>query len=169
MTAFRADLLEEKRRKRERLAWGVTAGFAATVIIAGILGSLFWRWAFSDMPALPENLSVLADTRRENSITLLDMNGAVIDVRGPLYGAPVELDDLPDHVLQAFIAIEDRRFYDHSGVDLRGTARAVFTNLRAGATIQGGSTITMQLVKNLVLTPQRSMRRKIQEMRLAWQ
>ena len=169
MTAFRADLLEEKRRKRERLAWGVTAGFAAIVIIAGILGGLFWRWAFSDMPALPENLSVLADTRRENSITLLDMNGAVIDVRGPLYGAPVELDDLPDHVLQAFIAIEDRRFYDHSGVDLRGTARAVFTNLRAGATIQGGSTITMQLVKNLVLTPQRSMRRKIQEMRLAWQ
>lgn len=169
MTAFRADLLEEKRRKRERLAWALTAGFAATVILAGIIGGVFWRWAFSDMPALPENLSVLADTRREHSITLLDMNGAVIDVRGPLYGSPVELDDLPDHVRQAFIAIEDRRFYDHSGVDFRGTLRAVFTNLRAGATVQGGSTITMQLVKNLVLTPERSMRRKIQEMRLAWQ
>lgn len=169
MTAFRADLLEEKRRKRERLAWGLTFGFAVAVIIAGIIGGVFWRWAFSDMPSLPENLSVLADTRRENSLTLLDMNGDVIDVRGPLYGSPVDLDALPDHVLQAFIAIEDRRFYDHSGVDLRGTARAVLANLRAGATIQGGSTITMQLVKNLVLTPERSMRRKIQEMRLAWQ
>lgn len=169
MTAFRADLLEEKRRKRERRAWILTTGFAAIVIIAGIVGGIFWRWAFSDMPSLPANLEILADVRRENSLTLLDMNGAVIDVRGPLYGSPVELDLLPDHVAQAFIAIEDQRFYEHSGIDLRGTLRAVFANLRAGATVQGGSTITMQLVKNLVLTPERSMRRKIQEMRLAWQ
>jgi penicillin-binding protein 1A len=74
---------------------------------------------------------------------------------------------LPNHVAQAFIAIEDRRFYEHSGVDVWGAMRAVLANLRAGTTVQGGSTITMQLVKNLVLTPERSLRRKIQEMRLA--
>ena len=66
--------------------------------------------------------------------------------------------DLPPHVTQAFIAIEDRRFYEHSGVDIQGTLRAVLANLRAGASVQGGSTITMQLVKNLVLSPERSMR-----------
>lgn len=169
MTPFRADLLADKRRRRERFAWIVTLVFAVLVIGGGIAGGTFWRWAFSDMPALPANLETLWDVRRENSITLLDRNGDVIDVRGPLYGAPARLDGLPDHVAEAFIAIEDRRFYEHSGVDVWGAARAVFANLRAGATVQGGSTITMQLVKNLVLTPERSMRRKFQEMRLALQ
>jgi penicillin-binding protein 1A len=167
MTPYRADLLAEKRRRRERLAWFVTIALAVTVILGGIVGGSFWRWAFSDMPDLPENLAELWDVRREHSITLLDRDGALIDVRGPLYGAPVRLDELPPHIAQAFIAIEDRRFYEHSGVDIQGAARAVVANLRAGSTVQGGSTITMQLVKNLVLTPQRSMRRKIQEMRLA--
>ncbi|HAQ35588.1 MAG TPA: penicillin-binding protein, partial [Alphaproteobacteria bacterium] len=62
---------------------------------------------------------------------------------------------------------EDRRFFRHHGVDFRATARAVLANMRAGGSVQGGSTITMQLVKNLLLTPERSIRRKVQEMRLA--
>ncbi|MEE2527049.1 PBP1A family penicillin-binding protein [Hyphobacterium sp. HN65] len=167
MTPFRADLLADKRRRRERFAWIVTIAFAVIVIGGGIAAGTFWRWAFSDIPELPANLETLWDVRRESSVTLLDRNGEVIDVRGPLYGAPARIEDLPDHVAQAFIAIEDRRFYEHSGVDIWGAARAVLANLQAGATVQGGSTITMQLVKNLVLTPERSMRRKFQEMRLA--
>ena len=169
MTPFRADLLTEKRQRRERLYWTVTLVLAILVIGGGIAGGTFWRWAFADMPELPANLETLWDVRRDESVTLLDRDGEIIDIRGPLYGAPARIDDLPDHVTQAFIAIEDRRFYEHSGVDIWGAARAVFTNLREGATVQGGSTITMQLVKNLVLTPERSMRRKIQEMRLALQ
>lgn len=169
MTPFRADLLAENRRRRERIAWTVTIVFSILVIGGGAVTGAFWRWAFSDIPDLPENLEILWDVRRESSITLLDRDGNVIDVRGPLYGAPVRIGDLPDHVAQAFIAIEDRRYYEHSGVDVWGALRAVFANLRAGTTVQGGSTITMQLVKNLVLTPERSLRRKIQEMRLAIQ
>ncbi|WP_421792272.1 transglycosylase domain-containing protein [Hyphobacterium sp.] len=168
MPPFRADLLAEKSRRRERLAWIVTIVVALTVLIGGVAGGTFWRWAFSDMPSLPENLEVLWDVRRENSITLVDRHGEIIDVRGPLYGAPAQIEDLPEHVAQAFLAIEDQRFYEHSGVDVWAAGRSVLANLRAGATVQGGSTITMQLVKNLVLTPERSMRRKIQEMRLAW-
>lgn len=168
MTPFRADLLAEKSKRRERLAWMVTIVVSLTVMVGGVAGGSFWRWAFYDIPGLPENLETLWDIRRENSITLIDRNGEVIAVRGPLYGAPARLDDLPDHVAQAFIAIEDQRFREHSGVDLWAAGRAILANLRAGSTVQGGSTITMQLVKNLVLTPERSMRRKIQEMRLAW-
>lgn len=169
MTPFRADLLAENRRRRERIAWTVTLVFSILVIGGGAATGAFWRWAFYDMPSLPDNLETLWDVRRENAITLLDRDGDVIDVRGPLYGAPARIEDLPDHVSQAFIAIEDRRFRAHSGVDVWGAVRAVVVNLRAGATVQGGSTITMQLVKNLVLTPERSLRRKIQEMRLAMQ
>ncbi|KAA5801108.1 PBP1A family penicillin-binding protein [Alkalicaulis satelles] len=94
-------------------------------------------------------------------------DGTVLGVRGPLYGRRVRLEEMPAHLPQAFLAIEDRRFFEHDGVDYRGLARAFWVNVRAGRTVQGGSTLTMQLVKNLVLTPERSLRRKIQEIRLA--
>jgi penicillin-binding protein 1A len=84
MTPFRADLLAEKRRRRERIAWTVTIVFSILVIGGGAVTGAFWRWAFSDIPPLPENLETLWDVRRESSITLLDRDGDVIDVRGPL-------------------------------------------------------------------------------------
>lgn len=75
--------------------------------------------------------------------------------------------DLPDHLVDALLAAEDRRFYDHPGVDLRGLARALVANLRAGRAVQGGSTLTQQLVKNFILTPERSLWRKFNEAMLA--
>lgn len=126
-----------------------------------------WRWAFHDLPALPEDAVALWEVRRESSVTLMGAGGERLVVRGPRYGRPVRLDELPEHVPQAFLAIEDRRFYQHDGVDPRGLARAMIANLRAGATVQGGSTLTMQLVKNLILSPERTVRRKLQEIRLA--
>ena len=164
---FRADLLADDTRRRERRAWIITAVVAATIILAGIIGGGVWRWAFHDLPGLPDDPEAFWSIRRENSATLIDRNGEILDVRGPLYASPVTLDALPPHVVNAFIAIEDRRFYAHHGVDLQGSLRAVLTNLRAGRSVQGGSTLTMQLVKNLILTPERSLRRKVQEMRLA--
>ncbi len=75
--------------------------------------------------------------------------------------------DLPDHLIEGLLAVEDRRFYDHIGVDPRGITRALWANLRAGKTVQGGSTLTQQLVKNFILTSERSFRRKANEALMA--
>src|SRR5690606_3977585 len=86
---------------------------------------------------------------------------------GDVYQVPVDLAGLPPHVPQAFVASEDRRFYQHPGVDLRGIARALVTNLRERTIAEGGSTITQQVVKNTFLTPQQTLTRKMQEAVLA--
>ena len=137
------------------------------VIGAGVGGAVAWRWAFHDLPELPEDAAELWEARREQSVTLLAADGSELAVRGPRYARPVTLDELPAHVPQAFIAIEDVRFYDHDGVDRQGLTRAMVANIRARAAVQGGSTLTMQLIKNLVLSPERTIRRKVQEIRLA--
>ncbi len=86
---------------------------------------------------------------------------------GDLYGMPVTLSDLPISLPRAVMATEDRRFYDHFGIDIIGLARALWVNLRAGRVVQGGSTITQQVAKNLFLTPERTIKRKVKELLLA--
>ncbi len=95
-------------------------------------------------------------------ITLLAADGTPIARNGAITGAPVDIDALPDHVVEPFLAIEDRRFYDHWGVDPRGIARAAWTG------VGGGSTITQQLAKFTFLTPERSLSRKAREMLIAF-
>lgn len=115
---------------------------------------------------LPDTSS-LYEVDRQPSITYLDRNGALIATRGTQQAPPADLDALPDYVPAAFIAIEDRRFYHHPGFDPIGMSRAIVTNMRAGRVVQGGSTLTQQLAKNLFLTPDQNMRRKVQELMLA--
>lgn len=86
---------------------------------------------------------------------------------GDLRGENVRIEDLPEHIPNAFIAIEDRRFYSHFGIDLIGLTRAMFANVKAGGIVQGGSTITQQLAKNLFFNPDRTLKRKVQEALLA--
>lgn len=164
---FRADRMmeTEDRRRRRRIVLGGGLGLVLLILIAS--GAAAWHWAFHDLPPVPASAAELWSVRREPSVTLQDREGRVLAVRGPLYARAVALDALPAHVPQAFLAIEDQRFYAHSGVDLQGVTRAVWRNLMAGHVVEGGSTITMQLVKNLILTPDRELRRKLQEMRLA--
>lgn len=164
---FRADHMMERdrREQRRRLIVGGSLALIAVILVSGAFAS--WHWAFHDLPPAPQSAAELWNVRREPAVTLADREGRVLAVRGPLYARAVALESLPEHVPQAFLAIEDQRFYQHTGVDFRGVARALWRNFRAGATVEGGSTITMQLVKNLMLSPDRELRRKIQEMRLA--
>ncbi|MFW6412792.1 MAG: transglycosylase domain-containing protein [Oceanicaulis sp.] len=139
-----------------------------TIVLVGLIGFwIGWIWAFEDLPDAPDSLEELWETRREASFTVLAADGTVIGTRGPRYGRPIELEELPAHVPQAFIAIEDRNFFEHDGVDRRAMIRAFVANVSSGEVVQGGSTLTMQLVKNLILRPDQTIKRKIQEMRLA--
>jgi penicillin-binding protein 1A len=167
MEPYRADHMMERQKRQRRLQM-IIGGVLGFVMLVGSLVAIFgWQWAFHDLPPVPTTAAELWSTRREPSVTLQDMDGNVLAVRGPLYAQAVALDALPDHLPQAFLAIEDQRFYEHNGVDNRGMLRALWVNFQAGYSVQGGSTITMQLVKNLILSPDRLLRRKLQEMRLA--
>lgn len=128
--------------------------------VAGCIALVWFAW---DLPR-PED--ALAHTRRP-SVTMTTADGALLATSGDLYGDTVRLRDLPAHLPAAFMAIEDRRFREHGGLDVIGVARAMVANLTAGRVVQGGSTITQQLAKNLFLTPERSLRRKVQEALLA--
>lgn len=116
---------------------------------------------------LPEKVSFEVASERKPSIRVVSVDGVVLGSYGDRYGSPVEVGDLPDHVGQAFVSIEDRRFYDHFGIDILGILRASWVNLMSGRIAEGGSTITQQLAKNLFLSPERNFGRKIEEVLLA--
>ncbi len=105
--------------------------------------------------------------KSELAVTFLDRYGNEVGTRGIKHNDSVPLDQFPDHLVKAVIATEDRRFYDHFGIDIAGTARAFVTNARAGGVVQGGSSITQQLAKNLFLSNERTLDRKIKEAFLA--
>ena len=101
-------------------------------------------------------------------ISLYARNDALVARRGRQGGRPLRFEDFPPHLVEAVTAIEDRRFFKHFGLDPRGLARAMLVNARAGRFVQGGSTLTQQLAKNVFLTPERSFKRKVQELLLAF-
>jgi penicillin-binding protein 1A len=105
--------------------------------------------------------------KRPPSIQIVDDDGHALARRGDLAGAPLALKEMPAYVPRAFVAIEDRRFYDHYGVDPMGIARALVANVLHRGVAQGGSTLTQQLAKNLFLTQERTVTRKLQEVLLA--
>ena len=102
------------------------------------------------------------------SITLISADGKPVARKGAIIDRPVVISELPDHVPQAFMAIEDRRFYSHWGIDPRGIARAALRNLLAGGVREGGSTITQQLAKVAFLDSDRTAARKLREMLIAF-
>src|SRR5215470_11039183 len=104
---------------------------------------------------------------RRPSVTILAADGSLLTTFGDLFGQPLTLREMSPYLPKAVVATEDRRFYSHFGVDPIGLLRAASANLTAGHVVQGGSTITQQLAKNLFLTPERSLVRKIRETLLA--
>ena len=128
------------------------------IALAGVVLVLIWD--------LPRTDIALSQTRRPG-VTLEATDGRIIAAAGDVHGETVRLRDLPAHVPAAVIAIEDRRFREHFGIDPIGIARAAWVNWTTGRIAQGGSTLTQQLAKNLFLTSERTLRRKAQEAVLA--
>ncbi|MBV9509647.1 MAG: PBP1A family penicillin-binding protein [Caulobacteraceae bacterium] len=115
---------------------------------------------FSGAPQIPS----LPPITREPQVTFVDRNGAVLGVRGGRFSPPADLARLPAYVPAAFVAIEDRRFYQHAGFDPIGIARAIVTDIAKGRAAQGASTLTQQLARNLFLNDDRTAERKAQEL-----
>ena len=141
------------------LRWGLVTSIWVAVLLAGAVG-----WYAYDLP----DIDKLQQPTRRPSVTLSAADGSVIATYGDLYGRPLKWKEIPPHLLQAILAIEDRRFFDHGGFDVFAVIRAAYVNIRSGTIRQGGSTITQQLAKNLFLTPARTVRRKVQELLISF-
>jgi penicillin-binding protein 1A len=138
--------------------WSLVLGLWLAI---GGVGTIAWVGAH-----LPP-IQSLEIPKRPPSIQIVDVAGHALARRGDLAGAPLALKEMPSTVPKAFVAIEDRRFYEHYGVDPYGIARALLANILHRGVAQGGSTITQQLAKNLFLTQERTITRKLQEVMLA--
>ncbi len=165
---IRADLNHRQSKARRGRLRVVLTGLLGVVLLAALLGLWFWRWALADLPGLPDKAG-LWSLNREPSITFLDSTGQTVGVRGAGRNERLTLANLPPYVARAFVAAEDRRFYSHFGVDPQGLARAFYVNVKARRVVEGGSTITQQLARNLFLTQDQTLRRKVQEAALAIQ
>ena len=156
----------KKRRSRRRgrsgigrlIYWAAVAALWAVIAAIGVL-----VWIGIHLPPI-QSLEI---PKRPPSVLILGINGATLATRGDMGGAAVPLRELPDYVPKAFIAIEDRRFYSHHGVDPFGIMRAIVHDVLRRGAAQGGSTLTQQLAKNLFLTQERTLTRKLQEVVLA--
>jgi penicillin-binding protein 1A len=149
--------------QRGRRGWRIAHGLALCAVWLGFGVAALLAFFAADLPSTEG----LWRQERTHAVTLVDVNGRLIARRGIDSGLPVTLKDLPAFVPQAVLASEDRRYYSHFGLDLWGLGRAAWVNMQAGHVVQGGSTITQQLAKNLFLKPERTYGRKIQEALLA--
>lgn len=129
------------------------------VAVAGYVAVIYLR-----MPSLD---AILHETRSA-AVVFLDKDGNEIRSANRIMGTPVSVETLPPHVWQAIVAIEDKRFYEHGPIDLRGITRAVFSNLASGRIAAGGSTITQQTAKNIFLSREKKISRKVQELILSY-
>jgi penicillin-binding protein 1A len=155
-----------KRRSKSRRGfsisrlfyWGAVLGLWSAIAVVGVV-----VWVGAHLPPI-QSLEI---PKRPPTIQITGLDGSVLAMRGEMAGANVALKDLPPYLPKAFIAIEDRRFYSHHGIDPWGILRAAITNVLHHGVSQGGSTLTQQLAKNLFLTQERTFQRKLQEAELA--
>ena len=137
--------------------------FGSLVFTGIILGLLLLAWLASELPPLDK----LESYDKPPGIRVYDSSKQLIGSYGHVVGNYVAYDEIPKTVIDALLATEDRRFFEHDGVDPWGILRALVRNISAGGVVQGGSTITQQLAKNTFLTPARTLKRKIQEVMLS--
>ena len=146
------------------LKWSAIGGLALAAIGAATVALLFWIWG-SD-PNLP-NIQKLSDYRPPQVSRVRSADGAIIGEIFTERRTYVPYEQIPKVVIQALVSAEDADFFEHEGIDYLGMVRALFVNLKEGETVQGASTITQQVVKNLLLTRERTLKRKVQEIILS--
>jgi len=143
--------------------WSTTAAAACLAIIASI-------WFVVDLQrGLPDTEAIQRIGEMRQSTAVFDADDQLAFTIFEEQRIPVALDHISPNLIHAVLAVEDQRFYDHHGFDLARIVKAALTNLRHGRVVQGGSTITQQLARQSFLTPDKTMRRKLQELILAGQ
>ena len=145
--------------RRRLLVWCMNLFLLSCVAVATYVAVIYLR-----MPSLD---AILHETRPA-AVVFLDCNGDEIRSANRIMGTPVSVETLPPHVWQAIVAIEDKRFFSHGPIDIRGITRAVFSNLVRGRMASGGSTITQQTAKNIFLSREKKISRKVQELILSY-
>jgi penicillin-binding protein 1A len=158
-----------KGQRRKRLAikialWSGLAMLVLTALTAATIATVFWYYGRDK--SLPD-LNSLADYHPKEVTIVYDASGGRVGDLFEERRTYVPYDQVPQILIDAFVVTEDARFWTHGGIDYRGMARAFFTNVKAGKTKEGASTITQQVVKTFVLSPERTFKRKIQEIILA--
>ena len=156
------DIEQEKPKpslKRRLFIWFINLVLLSGVALCGYVSVIYLR-----MPSLD---SILHETRPA-AVVFLDMNGNEIRSANRIMGTPVSTETLPPYVWQAIVAIEDKRFFQHGPIDIRGITRALFSNLASGRIASGGSTITQQTAKNIFLSREKKISRKVQELILSY-
>ncbi len=151
-------------RPRRRWAWRLVRWGLIAAIWGGLALGALLVWFARDLPR-PE---AALDAARRPGLALQDTSGHTFATFGDIVGEPLRLADMPKYLPEAAVDIEDRRFWINPGIDPIGIARAAWTNLRAGHLVEGGSTITQQVAKNLFLTNARTLKRKVQELMLTF-
>jgi len=155
MPTFRADIsaANDNRARRKR---NIILIVLAALVVLATLGYFQTRYYLMDgLPSLPDKATMWEMNLKPN-VTLLDKDGNEIGHRGPYIGEPLKTSDMPSYVTNAFLDIEDERFWEHTGIDNKAIFRALIENTKSGDRGQGGSTLTQQLVKNMVLTPEKT-------------
>ncbi len=146
------------RRAATLVRWSLIAAIWGFIALGSVLA-----WYAYGLP----DIEGISQATRPPGITLVAADGTPISSSGEIYGRSVTVAELPPALPRAVLAVEDRRFYQHWGIDPRGLARAMWVNLKAGGVVQGGSTITQQLAKVLFLSPDRTLERTVQGALLA--
>ncbi|MCO6184763.1 transglycosylase domain-containing protein [Rhizobium sp. L1K21] len=161
---------KKAKKKRARSSGGVTGFLRSAVywsLVLGLWGAMGVGGIVVYYGAKMPSATSWSIPDRPPNIKILAVDGSTIANRGATGGEAVTLDNMSPYIPEAVISIEDRRFYYHFGFDPIGFARAMVTNILSGHMVQGGSTLTQQLAKNLFLSPERTLERKVQEVLLA--
>lgn len=161
----KAKKTKKKTRKRESKQRVTNRKRIVKIFLyLGITLLIYFAYCFLTLPNIEEAVS----RTRQPSTTIIAENGNEIRSFGTVYSEVIHADELPKYVIDAIISTEDRRFFSHFGFDAISFTRAMIANLFAGRYVQGGSTITQQVAKNLFLTPKKNIKRKTQELLLAF-
>ncbi|MDJ0649228.1 MAG: PBP1A family penicillin-binding protein [Xenococcaceae cyanobacterium MO_188.B19] len=162
-----AQIEQKGQKQHKKLKW-LSLGLGLLVGMGSSAGGLFWLQK-KITATIPESVSDVVTYVRPNTVTIKAIDGTIIKQIGAVSHEKIKLDEIPPIVHQAFVASEDKRFYQHSGVDFQGVLRAAWSNLKAGGVVEGGSTITQQLSRIVYLDQEKSIWRKLKEMEIARQ